>query len=65
VREVGKFSHQSYSIEESNLEKRKKKEEAQKILRQSYKIVFLNAKGEPHDLTEEDVRQLMQLKPEL
>lgn len=52
MRDVGKFSHQSYSIEESNLEKRKKKEEAQRTSRQTYKIVFLNDKGEPHDLTE-------------
>lgn len=36
-----------------------------KTSRQTYKIVFLNDKGEPHDLTEEEVRQLVYLKPEL
>jgi hypothetical protein len=27
--------------------------------------VFLNDKGEPHDLTEEDVRKLIKERPEL
>ena len=53
LKEVGKVSMPSQSFEESNVEKRKKKGEAQKPLRQTYKIVFLNDKGEPHDLTEE------------
>ncbi len=56
---------QSYSFEESNLEKRKKKEETQKVSRQTYKIVYLNEKGEPHDLTEDEVRQLIRDRPEL
>jgi|JI6StandDraft_1071083.scaffolds.fasta_scaffold2157468_1 hypothetical protein len=49
----------SQSIEESALERRKKKEEALKPIRQTYKIVNLNEKGEIHDLTEEEVRQLV------
>lgn len=42
TKDVNKFSVQSYSIEESNLEKRKKKEDSIKIQRQTYKIVYLN-----------------------
>lgn len=64
-REVNKFSVQSYSIEESNLEKRRKKEDSVKVQRQTYKIVYLNDKGDSHDLTEEDVRQLIKERPEL
>jgi len=36
-----------------------------KSSKQIYKIVFLNDRGEPHDLTEEDVRQMIDAKPEL
>lgn len=64
-REANKFSVQSHSIEESNLEKRRKKEDSVRVQRQTYKIVYLNDKGDPHDLTEEDVRQLIREKPEL
>jgi ankyrin repeat protein len=59
-----KFSLPSQSREESNLEKRKKKED-QKNIRQTYKIVFLNEKGQARDLTEEDVRQMIKAKPEI
>jgi hypothetical protein len=47
------------------VEKKKKKGEAQKPLRQTYKIVFLNDRGEPHDLTEEEARSLIRERPEL
>lgn len=64
-REASKFSLQSYSLEESNLEKRRKKEDGARVQRQTYKIVYLNDRGEAHDLTEEDVRQLIRERPEL
>lgn len=55
----------SQSVEESALERKKKKEEPLKPIRQTYKIVTLNEKGEAHDLTEEEVRQMVKSRPEL
>jgi hypothetical protein len=64
-REVTKYSMASQSLEESNLEKRKKREENSKHIRQTYKIVQLNEKGELRDLTEEEVRQMAKCNPQL
>lgn len=58
IKDVNKYSLASESIEQS-LDKRKKKEESQKNTKQTYKIVFLNDNGEPHDLTEDEVKNIM------
>lgn len=43
----------------------RRKEEAIKDVRNNYKIVRYNEKGEVHDLTEEEVRQLIADRPDL
>jgi len=53
-----KMSAVSQSVEESGLERKRKKDDS-KPIRQTYKIVQCNENGELHDLTEEEVRQLI------
>ena len=49
----------------SNFEDGKRKEDILKEPKQTYKIVFLNEKGEPHDLTEEEALKLFESIPKL
>ena len=47
------------------MEESRRKEDILKEPKQSYKIVFLNEKGEPHDLTEEEAVKLFDSIPKL
>ena len=62
-KEVSKFVNASQSIDESNLDKKRRKEDS-KPTKITYKIVSMNEKGEVHDLTEEQVRELLKDKPD-
>lgn len=69
IKEVNKMNALSQSInEQSNGDKNKKKKDENQPSRgnkQTFKLVLINDKGELHDLTEEEVRQLVRDKPEL
>lgn len=62
-KEVSKFVNASQSIDESNLDKKRRKDDS-KPTKITYKIVSMNEKGEVHDLTEEQVRELLKDKPD-
>lgn len=49
----------------SSFEESRRKEDILKEPKQTFKIVFLNEKGEPHDLSEEEAIKLFESIPKL
>jgi hypothetical protein len=49
----------SASVEESSIERKKRNFGGLKDLKQTYKIVLMNERGDPHDLTEGEVADLI------
>ena len=64
LRKIREFTKGSNPEEEKKGNYRRK-DDLVRDSKQTYKLVFYNEKGEPRDLTEEEVKQLLIDRPEL